>query len=133
MAVHDKGGVVDHARFEAASVPQVKPLDLMIRCMVERTGDQWQAFTLEFGLAVQGESQAEVRRKLTDMIESYVRDALVGEDRKHAAALLARRATWPVYLRWYLAGVERFTSKFFRLSGERRLFREPLPLEPRHC
>ena len=108
-------------------VANLSPIQLTIRCIAERKGDQWQAFSLEFGLAAQGDSLDDVKRKLESMILNYVHDALIGEDRQHAVALLSRRATLSVFLKYYL---------FYALSvvaamKDRILYREALALEPK--
>jgi hypothetical protein len=102
---------------------------LVIRCLAERKGDQWQAFSLEFGLAAQGDSLPEVKSKLVYMIQTYVTDALIGEDRAHAFELMNRKATWPIYLKYY------WTKALSKVTSlvDRKLYREPLALEPRAC
>lgn len=107
-------------------------LALTVRCLIEGRGDQWQAFTLEFGLAAQAESEADVKRKLEDMLHTYLYDALVGEDRAHAAQLLQRRATWQVFARYYLA----MLRNKIRDGGEgirHSTYVEPIPLQPARC
>jgi hypothetical protein len=81
--------------------PTVSPSSRIIRCLYEREGDQWQAFSLEFGLAAQASSINEAESKLESMVRSYVFDALFGEDRQHASMLLNRKATKSVYIRYY--------------------------------
>src|SRR5438132_89006 len=73
--------------------PENSPFCFVIHYYVERRGNQWQAFSLEFGLAAQGDTREEVESKLDSMIDSYLYDALEGEDREHAYELLTRRAT----------------------------------------
>ena len=107
----------------------LSPLRLLVRCFVELKGDQWQGFSLEFGLAAQGDTLAETRRKLELMIEEYVREALT-DDRAHAKALLKRKASWTVYAKFYLY---RALSALQREGTGRAVFSEPLALEPRHC
>jgi hypothetical protein len=115
---------------ESAPVSDVRACQLVIRCLLEGGGDQWQAFSLEFGLAAQAESAQEVRRKLESMIESYVRDALVGEDREHAYELLVRRkARWQIFARYYLAWAGTHIAK---IGSAGTTYREAVPLEPRH-
>jgi hypothetical protein len=124
------------AEIRGDPVSDIAPFRLLVRCLVERKGDQWQAFSLEFGLAVQGDSMVEVRRKLESMIESYVHDALVGEDREHAYDLLAcRKATWRVFLRYY--SVWALTQiahviKFMAAPKDGMIYHESLPLQPQH-
>lgn len=117
---------------EASPVFDVRPFRLVIRCLLERNGEQWQAFSLEFGLAAQGESAQETKLKLESMIEWYVRDALIGEDREHAYELLVqRKAHWPIFLRYYLAWAASHVVKAGAKFG--MIYRAALPLEPRHC
>jgi hypothetical protein len=117
----------DTSHEEPAAV--IPPLRLIVRCFAERKGDQWQAFSLEFGLAAQADSSAEVQAKLMHMIASYILEAST-EDRAHAKALLARKGTWQVYLKfhWY-----RFLSLLSYARGTFTVFDELLPLEPKIC
>jgi hypothetical protein len=103
-------------------------LGLTVRCIVEPKNGQWQAFSLEFGLAAQADSMEDARHSLDLMIRSYVHDALVGEDREHAHELLSRRATWSVYFRYYFACI-------FSKVGARsnHAYHDPLALEPEAC
>jgi hypothetical protein len=78
------------------------PISLLVRCFAVEEAGQWQAFSLQFGLAAQADSFPEAKQKLESMIDSYLFDALAGEDRKHASELLARRAPASVYLRYYV-------------------------------
>jgi hypothetical protein len=108
----------------------VSPLRLVVRCYAERLPDgQWQAFSLEFGLAAQAESFPAAKSKLDAMIQGYLHDALVGEDRQYARQLLARRSPWWVYARYYFS---RLLSLVTRLRG-RKFFDEPMVLEPKPC
>jgi len=103
-------------------------LGLTVRCIVEPKNGQWQAFSLEFGLAAQADSMEDAKRRLDLMIRSYVYDALVGEDREHAHELLLRRATWRVYFRYYMACI---SSKPGARSNH--AYHDPLALEPKAC
>lgn len=96
---------------------------LVVRCLIERKGDQWQAFSLEYGLAAQAESSIDAKRKLRDMVEEYLFDALVGEDQAHAVELLSRRATWQVFAKYYYARC---------LSSGRGIYASVVPVAPVH-
>ena len=110
--------------------PYVVVLPIVIRCFAERKDDQWQAFSLEFGLAAQGNSLGEVRSKIESMIESYVHEALT-DDRAHAKALLSRKGTWRVYLKFYRY---RFLSLLRHARGTFDIFTEALRVDhPRVC
>ena len=107
-----------------------RELSIFVRCLIERRNGQWQAFTLEFGLAVQGASEDDVKQRLEKVIYSYVYDALIGEDREHAEELLSRRAAAFVYARYYFYRVK----SMFKLGGSgvragmrRRDEKEPRP------
>ncbi|HUZ67303.1 MAG TPA: hypothetical protein VMU56_06530 [Beijerinckiaceae bacterium] len=108
---------------------------LTIRCLVEGRADHWQAFSLELGLAAQGESETDAKRKLADMIASYVYDALVGEDKEHAELLLTRRATIGIYAKYYKANIlSRLRRGGDGHNGERQgTYRNPLPVAPVGC
>jgi hypothetical protein len=68
-------------------------------CSAEGMGNQWQALCLDFDIAVQGGSFAEVQLSLGDAINDYV-EAAEQEDEPARAALLNRRT--PVWLRFSL-------------------------------
>lgn len=111
------------------SASTVSPLRLVVRCYAERLPDgQWQAFSLEFGLAAQAESFPIVKGKLDSMIQGYLHDAL-GEDRQYARQLLARRSPLWVYARYYIG---RTLSLVTRLRN-RKFFDEAMWLEPKPC
>lgn len=106
----------------------IAPCDMLVRCFAERKDGQWQAFSLEFGLAAQGDSLRDVKAKLESMIVDYVREALT-VDRKHAPALLQRRAAIGIYVKFY---AYRALNHFLR-AGEWSIFKESLPLELKHA
>jgi hypothetical protein len=107
----------------------MKPCNLMLRCIAEPVGDQWQAFCIDFDLAAQGSSFEDAKQRLDDQIRSYVHDALVGEDKEHADVLLFRRAPLPMVVRFHVGLVWQNMH-----SGMQRFFKEAIPMEPaRHC
>jgi hypothetical protein len=106
------------------------PFRFVIRCVVERKADQWQAFSLELGLAAQADTKAEAKRKLEAMIQSYIEDAISGEDQAHAYELLSRKATWRVYLLYWLALLAKGVG---RGRTHHVAFNESLPLIPKFC
>jgi hypothetical protein len=110
------------------------PMKLVVRCFAERIDGQWQAFSIDFGLAAQGDSFPDVKRKLDAMIESYLHDALVGEDREHAEELLSRKAPWQITARYMLYSlISKTASTFLADSGRHKVYGEPMALEPKHC
>lgn len=103
------------------------PVCFLVRCVANKDGDQWQAFSLEFGLAAQADTFPLARRKLDGMIQSYLYDALVGEDREHARELLSRRAPWWVFARYYGS---RLRKALKRRSHNVKSFLEPWGYAP---
>lgn len=113
----------------------MRPKKLLLRCYAERDGDMWVAVCLDFSLGAQGESFEEARTKLDLQIRDYVIDAMAGEDREHADALLPRRAPLSFWLKyWYARALTRFVRGLHaRASVRARSFKEPLPLVPATC
>ena len=105
------------------SVPRV------VRCFAEMKGEGWQAFSLEFGLAAQGESFEDVRDKLASMIQDYIFEA-AGEDRKYAPELLARRAPVWVFYRYHRALLLHRLRLHLRTM---RTFFQPVSLDLARC
>jgi hypothetical protein len=112
--------------------PESSPFRFVVRYFAERKGNQWQAFSLELGLAVQADTEADVRRKMESMIVSYVLDA-VTIDREHSHELLTRKATWQVYARYKLYLVISFIARFVGKPRDSAVYRAQLPLEPKPC
>ncbi len=104
----------------------MSPRQLIIRCFAERKGAIWQAFCLEFNLAVQGGSFHEVRRKLHEQICLYLHDALEGDDRQYADQLLSRKA--PLGIRAKYHGYRIINSFTAAKDGIGRIFNEVMPL-----
>ena len=69
-------------------------------CYASGHETQWEAICVDFDLAAHGQSFKEVQERLSDMIRTYVEDALK-EDERTSARLLERRA--PLALRIKLA------------------------------
>lgn len=109
---------------------KLTPARLLVRCVAERKGDQWQAFSLEFGLAAQADSFPAVKKKLDSMILEYLTEALTGADREHASVLLRRRATARVYAKYHAASA---LNKIRSATGSVRVFQEPVGFTPSLC
>ncbi|MBE0454850.1 MAG: DUF1902 domain-containing protein [Roseovarius sp.] len=79
----------------------MKPKELILRCMVEKNGDQWQALCLDLCLAAQADSMKDAMGSLEAMVNEYVYDALAGEDKAYADVLMSRKAPWQQWARYY--------------------------------
>jgi predicted RNase H-like HicB family nuclease len=68
-------------------------------CIATGHGNEWEAFCLDFDLAVQGNSFEEVRGFLHEAIRVYVESALA-EQEPDRSRLLARKAPFFVRFSW---------------------------------
>jgi hypothetical protein len=80
-----------------------------VLCVASGHGSQWEAFCLDFDLAVQGQSLQEVRGLLREAID-YVQ-AADAEPEPNRSRLLARKAPLLVRLMW---AWRIFLKKLFR-------------------
>jgi len=68
-------------------------------CVARGHDGQWEAFCLDFDLAVQGASLVDVRSRLEDALTDYVHAAM-SEPEPSRSQLLCRRAPFWVRLHW---------------------------------
>ena len=68
-------------------------------CVASGRGTDWEAFCLDFDLAVQGRSFEEVRSSLGRAIDMYL-DSVLKEPEPLRSRLLARKAPFLVRLSW---------------------------------
>ncbi len=102
------------------------PDKLVLRCYAEEEAPcLWAAACIDLNLAVQGETYREVRRKLNDQIDSYLYDAMVGEDREYVEQLVPRRAPVKFFLKYYRIHLKLFVRR------KVRDFLRVVPLQPR--
>lgn len=71
----------------------------VIQCIASGHGTDWEAFCLDYDLAVQGRSFEEVRLSLAKAIDMYL-DSALAEPEPLRTRLLARRAPFRVRLMW---------------------------------
>ncbi len=106
----------------------MKATQLVLRCYAENSGNQWQAICLDLNLAAQADTFDEVESKLREMINEYVYDALVGEDKEYADYFLSRKAPLSVWAKYYF---QCNLAKVVSLKNNvHRFFKETLPLTP---
>ncbi|MBW2167487.1 MAG: hypothetical protein JRG74_15810 [Deltaproteobacteria bacterium] len=107
------------------------PKQTTLRCYAEKKDDIWQAFCIDLNLAVQGETQDEVRAKLHQQIVSYLHDALEGDDKKYAAQLLNRKAPIGFRVKYTLYRIYRTLRNFYKAKdGINHIFNEIIPPNP---
>jgi hypothetical protein len=89
-------------------------MDKALACIARGHGDQWEAFCLDFDLAVQARSFDDARTRLVDAVVDYVETAMK-EPEPVRSRLLRRRAPLRVRLAWaarlFLATVARPGSR----------------------
>lgn len=112
----------------------MKPQELIIHCFSEQKKGVWQAFCLNFDLAVQGDSSDEVHDKLIAIVQDYVIDALAedGADREYASQLLTRKAPPSLWLRYYWIRLQCKFHSFKNDLCETRIFDTVMPMQPIH-
>lgn len=103
----------------------MKPVEILLRCYLERNEGYWQAFCIDLCLAVQGESEADVKRKLHEQIHDYLTDIFEGEDRPFAAQLLSRKAPMSQILKYHTI---KMLSQWDRFK-DRCTFKDTMPLK----
>jgi len=113
----------------------MRPNQLLLRCFAEREDGLWVAYCLDLSLVAQGDSLQEVRHKLEMQVRDYVTDALVGQDREHAAYLMTRKAPLSLWLRYYWVGLLIAKDRLLHSQRQRvgKVFSEPLPMKPVAC
>ena len=104
----------------------MKAPELMLRCMAWKEGEQWIAICLDFNLAAQDDTVAEVKRRLSDQVVSYLKEAITGADQEHAGYLLRRRAPVRYWLRYYAC----FFAHKLRVRVRACEYSSPVPLVP---
>jgi len=70
-----------------------------IICIAHGSEGSWEAICLDYDLAVSGETFDQVQGLMSEVIASYVHDAMK-EDEPHRSRLLSRRAPFFARLRW---------------------------------
>jgi hypothetical protein len=103
----------------------MKPNEILLRCYIERKEGSWQAFCIDLCLAAQGESEAEVKRKLHEQIYSYLVDIFEGEDQPYAAQLLNRKAPFSQIAKYHSI---KFLCQLKRFK-DRCTFQDTMPLK----
>ncbi len=106
----------------------MKASRLLLKIYGERCDGQWSLICLDFSLAAQADTLEEAKLILAGQIKEYLTDALHGQDREFAPALLSRRAPLKYWLKWCLGIAQR---KLLGHQNDRhKAFREPMQLIP---
>ena len=108
---------------------QFKPSDLVLRCYAHRVkGGRWFGVCVDLNLAAEADSPEQLKKKLNDIILSYLEIVLETDDKDSIPSLLSRRAPINDWLKYYfikfLISIRNFPNNFtfqelipFHLSG----------------
>lgn len=106
----------------------MKPNNLILKVYGERRGSQWTLICLDFSLAAQADTLPQAKAILHSQIKEYLTDALEGQDREFAAALLTRRAPIKYFAKWWIGNL---AFKFFKYrDAQQKAFLEPVHMKP---
>lgn len=102
----------------------ISPNRLVLRCYGYKTKEgKWFGLCLNFNLAVEAESPEQLRRKMHEVLESYIATVLDTDDKASIPDLLCRRASvkdWAIYY-----GIK--TILFIKDFPNNFTFKEALP------
>ncbi|MCK9394339.1 MAG: DUF1902 domain-containing protein [Methylobacter sp.] len=101
----------------------MKTTELIIKCYAKQEEGIWVAVCLDLGLAAQGNSFDESKRKLEEQIVFYVDEAL--QDKEYGSQLLSRKAPLSSWVEYYSAWI--LTMLCHKVSIK---FDEIMPLRP---
>lgn len=108
---------------------QISPDKLVLRCYAHQSNEgSWYGVCLELNLATEAHSPEDLRRKMGEMISSYIETVLDTEDKASIPALLTRRAPFLDWVKYYviksLVYLRRFPGNF--------VFEESIPFHLAH-
>lgn len=108
----------------------LRPKKLILRCYGRRISvTKWYGVCLEFNLAAEAESVEQLRKKLHEMIVSYIKTVIETDDKDSIPDLLVRKAPlydWAFYyLIKILISIRNFPNKFIR-------FKQSVPIHLAH-
>ena len=107
----------------------MRPKELVLRCYgYSDASGKWCGVCLDFNLAAEADSIADLRAKINAMIESYVEAVLDTKDAASIPLLFRRRAPLSDWLLYYLISSLTFAK---RIPGK-MTFNAIIPLRPAH-
>lgn len=107
----------------------MRPTDFILRCYgYKDERGKWCAVCLDFNIAAEADSPAELHAKMGRMIESYVATVLDTADGDTISPLLRRRAPLLDWAYYYLIRAENYISKI----TDRMTFDEVIPFKLAH-
>ena len=107
----------------------ISPDRLVLRCYGHQIkGEKWYGVCVDLNLAAEASSQDDLKKKLRDMIESYIDTVLETDDKQSVPYLLTRKAplwNWFVYyLIKIIITIRQFPGNF--------TFKEAIPFHLAH-
>lgn len=75
-------------------MPNVNPMDLVVRCYAHRTGKgNWFGLCIDFNIGAEADTPEELKSKMGEFIESYLETVFDTEDPDSIPYLLRRRSS----------------------------------------
>ena len=108
---------------------ELKPEKLILRCYGYKLGNNpFVGVCIDLNIAVQAESQIELKKKMNDAIKSYIEAVLDTDDKESIPSLIFRRSPLQDWLIYYLIKIivyiKQFPSNF--------IFKEYIPFYLAH-
>ena len=108
---------------------KMSPDKLILRCYGHKIKqEKWFGVCLEFNLAAEADSPEELKKKLADMITSYIETILDTDDKISIPVLISRRAPIRNWLMYYFIRLIIFIRKF----PDNFTFKEIIPFHLAH-
>lgn len=107
----------------------VKPGNFILRCYGRKTEKgNWFGLCLDFNLAVEAESPELLKKKMNEVIISYIETVFDTDDKRSIPQLFSRRAPFRDWLVYYIIKSIIFIKQF----PDRFIFNEIIPFHLAH-
>lgn len=94
---------------------QIYPQELILRCYGHQIqGGRFYGVCVDLDIAAEADSAESLKRKLNEMISSYIHTALDTDDKDSIPELLARKAPLFDWVKYYVIGLAISVKKSFR-------------------
>ncbi len=100
------------------------PGQLILRCYGYNNGNQWVGICVDLDIAIQANTETELKKKMETAVRSYIEVVLNTSDRESIPALLRRKAPALSILKFHLIGT---LMAFSSLRRKFFTFDEALP------
>jgi len=106
----------------------IRPKNLILRCYGYSSKNAYIGVCIDLNIAIQGDSQQEVRRKMNDAIKSYILSVLDTDDQSSIPDLILRKAPLQDWIIYYWIKIK----VAIRQIPKNSIFKEYLPFHLAH-